>query len=275
MGYEIMKILCILLILFILGVVWLLIEAQVFKVTTLNLENKVSDANLNIAFISDIHYGRYYFFNRLKRIVNKMNTLDADIVIIGGDFINIEKGQKLKKDYIHKMCSEFSKIKSKYGVYAILGNHDYYLEGNTPLLVEELTKNNVNVLLNETKSIDINGSKIYLHGLDDLLEGNPDIKKLNIQKNELNILVSHNPDIYETINIPVEYMLAGHTHGGQVNFFGLYAPKTASDYGQKYIKQINKNNNSTIITSKGIGCSKYPIRFFACPEIMKLEIKSN
>jgi hypothetical protein len=61
-------------------------------------------------------------------------------------------------------------------------------------------------------------------------------------------------------------MFSGHTHGGQVTFFGLWAPYLPSDYGQKYLKGIVETNGITVLISNGIGTSALPIRFFARPQ---------
>lgn len=260
-------------ILLILSIVWLLIEAQLLTVKKVQFKSEKIKNEIKVVFISDIHYGSYYYKDRLKNLVRKINNLDADIVIIGGDYLSYEKKQGINEEVFNRLFSELKKIKSNHGVITVLGNHDYYLNEKMPMLIDYIEKNKIILLKNTFHQININDNIIILNGVDDLKEGRVDLSKLHSNQDYLNILVSHNPDFYEKYDIPFDIGLSGHTHGGQVTFFGIYSPLTGSGYGQKYVKSINKIRKSIIITTKGIGCSMLPLRFFAVPEIIELIIK--
>jgi len=82
------------------------------------------------------------------------------------------------------------------------------------------------------------------------------------------ILLTHNPDLAERVNLAgIDLMLAGHTHGGQITVFGLWAPFTSSRYGQKYRGGVTETDHTTVIVTRGVGTVRLPMRFFARPEI--------
>jgi hypothetical protein len=92
--------------------------------------------------------------------------------------------------------------------------------------------------------------------------------------NDFVILVSHTPDFAENLKTDkIDLMLSGHTHGGEVTFFGLWAPYIPSDYGQKYRTGIIKTDKTTVLVSNGIGNTFLPIRFFARPQINIIDLE--
>ena len=239
---------------------WILIEPQLCIVKKINIKNKKIHKSLKIVFISDIHYGDYYLGSRLKKIVLKINNLKPDLIIIGGDYIQNSKKSRFNQKLLENLFLELSQLKSKNGTITVLGNHDYYLGENMKILLENMKKSNIILLKNKTLKLYLESEKIFIHGIDDLVEGIIDLSKLKIDKDYLNIVVSHNPEFHEEHDIYFDLGLSGHTHGGQFNLFGIYAP--------------NKRN-SIIITTKGLGCSLLPIRFFAVPEIIELNLNSS
>lgn len=270
-----MEVLLGLIILAIIGLSWSLIEAQLFYVKKINLKNSKVKDKVTIVFLSDLHYGNYYYPSRLKKIVKCVNELTPDLLIFGGDFLDIRKNAEVNEEHLKETFSVLEELKAKCGKFTVLGNHEYYLGNNMPLILEQFEKNHINLLKNATQVIRIGKDTVSLHGVDDLLEGKVDITKLKIYKDNLNIAISHNPDFFEEVSLDFDIGLSGHTHGGQVTLFGLYAPVTESKYSQKYVHTINKKGEAAIITSKGLGCSLLPIRFFAVPQIIELNIMKN
>ncbi|MGV8980435.1 metallophosphoesterase [Clostridium sp.] len=258
-------------------ILWILIEAQVYRVRTINVvNNKIpkSFKNLKIIFISDIHYGKFFRAKRLINVVNRINKLEADIIIIGGDYLDISV--KSKRDVSAYLNCEFEilrKIKAKVDIYTVLGNHDYY-NGRDSLL-NEINRSSFKLLRNTVEFINIGEDSIQLIGIDDLFEGNPKVSMLTTNSNKFTIAISHNPDFFGDYKNLINYDLglSGHTHGGQINFFGLYAPYTSSKYGQKYLKKIVHEQNRDIVLTRGIGNGMLPIRFFAMPEILEIYLE--
>jgi predicted MPP superfamily phosphohydrolase len=251
---------------------WSLIETQLYRVKRVEIKSKKINSNIKIVFISDIHYGDYYMVSRLRRIIASINKLTPDIIIIGGDYLYNGKKSKFNKKLLEELFSQLSYLKSKNGIFTVIGNHEYNLGMNLDLMLENINASKITLLKNSTYELSIGNEKVLIHGVDDLQEGHIDVQALHMDKECLNILISHNPDFFESCDLDFDIGLSGHTHGGQVNLFGIFAPITESKYGQKYIKTINVMGDSPIITTKGLGCSTLPIRFFALPEIIELKV---
>ena len=262
---------------FLFFILWILIEAQVYRVRKIKIVNRKipkSFKNFKIVFISDIHYGKFFRAKRLIKIVNIINKLEADIIIIGGDYLDISV--KSKRDvsmYLDKELKILRKLKARLGIFTVLGNHDYYNRRDS--LLNEINSSSLILLKNTKEFINIDEETIELIGVDDLIEGNPDINLFKVNSNNFTIAISHNPDFFSDYKNLINYDLglSGHTHGGQVTFFGLYAPYTSSKYGQKYIKKLVHEKYRNIVLTNGIGNGMLPIRFFAIPEIVEIKLQ--
>lgn len=266
----------ILIFLFVCFVLWLLIEAQVYRVRKINIRNHKIPKKFNslkIIFISDIHYGKFFRPKRLIHIVNRINKLEPHIIIIGGDYLDISvKGNRDVSKYLDKEFEILRNLRSTLGIYTVLGNHDYFNKRTS--LLNEFDSSSFVLLKNRKESITIGEDVIDLIGEDDLVEGNPKVDILKKNSNNFTIAISHNPDFFSDYKNVINYDLgiSGHTHGGQVTFFGLYAPYTSSKYGQKYVKKLVHEENRDIVLTHGIGNGILPIRFFAIPEIVEITL---
>ena len=263
--------------LFVFFILWALIEAQVYRVRRIKIKNsKIPKGfnNFKIIFISDMHYGRSFSSKRLINIVNKINKIEPDIIIIGGDYLDISvKSKRDVSRYLDKELQVLKKLKAKLGIFTVLGNHDYF-KGKDYLL-KKLNSNSFKILKNEKELISKGEDTIELIGVDDLLEGNPEANLLKQTSDNFTIAISHNPDFFSDYKNVINYDLgfAGHTHGGQVTIFGLYAPYASSKYGQMYCKKIINEANRDIVLTNGIGNGMLPIRFFAIPEIVEIDLE--
>ncbi|WP_235283887.1 MULTISPECIES: metallophosphoesterase [unclassified Methanosarcina] len=219
-----------------------------------------------IVFISDIHHGPYFERERVAGLVSKINRLDPDIVILGGDYVSGDT------EYIEPCFEELSKLKAKMGVFGVTGNHDEW--GDHDLTVKCMEKAGITVLSDRAEWLEIDKDKIKIAGIDWntgwYFNRDSDIDPLikDAEENDFVILVSHTPDFAEELRTSkVDLMFSGHTHGGQITFFGLWAPYVPSYYGQKYRTGIVKTDKTTALISNGVGNTFLPIRFFARPQI--------
>ena len=243
-------------ILMFLPVLWaIFIEPYILTVTKITV-NDPSLAGLKIVFASDFHIKPFETF-RLKRIVKAINKQNADIVLLGGDYVNgHKKGMSMT---IYKIAEELEKIHSKYGTYAVIGNHDGW-QGKEECITE-LEKHNIKVLFNENKCFE----KFCIAGVDDLQTGVPDIGKALSNITKPVILITHTPDIMPDVPYSVNLTLAGHLHGGQIRL--NQALITPSIYGNKYANGYLIDKGKKIYTTKGLGTSILPVRFNCPPEI--------
>lgn len=260
------------------GFLYAYIEARNIKLKEMTFSNEnIPDSfdGKKIIFISDIHAGRYFTGKDVANLVKRINEKNPDIILLGGD--NTDKNAA----YSVPFFEEIAKLKSKYGVFSVLGNHDYWED---PELIQKgLINCGFNICDNQSYWIKEGNDSIKIGGVGDLWEDVQIIENTtkDVKQDDFCILLSHNPDYMELLDTDlVDLVLSGHTHGGQVTFFGLYAPIMPStghpEYmqtGQRYRYGWKEKNNTKLYVTTGIGMGKFPFRFFAQPEIVEITLK--
>jgi len=243
---------------------------NVHRIDIYSEEIPVGFDNKSIAFLSDIHCGPYFPISRVKGLVTTVNYLNPDLAVLTGDYI--QYGEK----YINDCFAELKNIQTRYGSYAVLGNHDIWSSGES--IKQKIKENNITLLDNFALWLNIGEDKIKLGGVGDYLSDKQDLSFTlsNLKINDFSILLSHNPDYADELTPEeldrIDLMLSGHTHGGQVSLFGLWSIYP-SVYGKNIKTGIIRKNNMEIIVSKGIGTVTLPIRFFVRPEIIFITLK--
>lgn len=237
------------------------------KIKSLKIKIKNLRKKMNIVHLSDLHVGKVIRKNFVEDVVQKSNSLNPDIVVITGDLVDLEV--KEIKHYLEPLKN----LKTKYGVFYVIGNHEYFHGAEE--IVEFIKTLHIRVLENENLVIDNN---INLIGLNDLF-GNtvgvlkPDIKKAynGVDENLPKILLAHQPKQLRFIEekYSVDLMLSGHTHGGQIFPFNILVKLDQPYVGGFHIYK----NKIPIFVSKGTGCWGPPIRFLAASEITKIELE--
>ena len=225
---------------------------------------------LRVMLISDIHQGKTAAaFSRLEKVVELSNGQDPDLVFLLGDFIGEAGRRAIPED----TAEVLSGLKSRHGVYAILGNHDWWYDGMR--VRRALEKYHIPVLENENAVRKINGKELNILGLPDR-ETRPWIIQKGIARTSENfptLVLSHSPDYFRELRIPFDLMLSGHTHGGQIAlpFFGPLA--VPSDYGKEYAKGLIDAGQQKLFITAGVGTSLLPARFMCPPEIVLLTLR--
>lgn len=192
--------------LILIALMWCItIEPNVVVVNKYKIQDE-SLKGIKIVFAGDFHV-KPYQEKRLQYIVNKINAQNPDIVLLIGDYVNMHEEEWSYP--IVKTAEQLSKIESKYGIYTVLGNHDYYQEGKK--IKKALTGVGIKVLENESETVKINGKTISIAGIEDLTTGFPSLKKALKHAKNPTILLSHQPDIYPLVPKSVNLTLAGHT----------------------------------------------------------------
>lgn len=232
---------------------------------------KIEDESLKgikIVLAGDFHV-KPYQKKRLEYIVEKINSQNPDIVLLVGDYVNMHR--EFMSYPISKTAKELSNIYAKAGIYTVLGNHDYYKEGQK--IKKALTDNGIKVLENQSKKVEIEGKSIYIAGIEDLVTGYPNLQKALRFCRKPTILLSHQPDIFPKVPNKVNLTLAGHTHGGQVVIPFVGPVIVPSKFGTKYASGYFNENGKKMIVTKGLGTSVLPIRFNCLPEIVVIEFE--
>ncbi|NFT08711.1 metallophosphoesterase, partial [Clostridium botulinum] len=230
---------------------------------------------IKIAQISDIHLGDYYTIDKLEKLVNKVNSQNADIIVFTGDlFDNVSKFEDTSK-----VAPILKKLNAKIGKYAIYGNHDYG-GGAKNIYKNVMEDSGFKILVNDQANVKLDSGKtISILGLDDALLGNPDVEKTvrNIKESNYNLLLLHEPDLSDKfVSYNIDLILAGHSHGGQVKipFLGeIVTPPLAEKY-KDGLYNLNTQRNTQLYVNSGIGNTKMPFRFMNVPEVSIFEIKA-
>ncbi len=240
---------------------------------------------LKIVMISDLHGGsRGVTEEKIRQVVETANQQNADLIVLLGDYVSESLESDDLKMPLSTIGENFKGLTAKYGVYAVLGNHDGRLSYGD--VAAEFKKIGYNVLQDEVAVIEKNNQKLRILGYADHLtfKSWKDVEDksqaaLNSteQVGDL-IALEHSPDILpvitgtRSISPDLKLILSGHTHGGQVWLPILGTPIVPSSYGQKYsFGHINENNVDMFVTT-GIGTSILPFRFLVPPEIAVLTI---
>lgn len=243
------------------------------KVREETITSSKIDSNIDgliVAYFSDLHYGTYTNKDDLALIKEKINNIDPDIIIFGGDLIDKAIDGNSQADLTNTLKS----LNAKYGKYAVLGDKDHEYSEQVSSILDE---SDFKLITNTNNRIYINGSFIELIGIDSSVSGLPDVTSAYEGTNSIyyTFVVSHCPDIFDSLDLSkTDYVLSGHTLGGQVyipliNLF--YRPSGALNYYHgKYIQ-----NGVTLDITNGIGTMKNDIRLFADAEIVIYKLKSN
>ena len=219
--------------------------------------------NLKMVQISDLHlHGITY---QIKELANQLNKLQPDLILITGDAIDKSVNMGLLKQFLQLIDNKIKKV-------AVLGNWEYQAEINFVELEDIYTASNCDLLINQTKQYSFKNKTISITGLDDFYRGNPDFDSAikEYKKSDYHVVLSHCPQYADNIaeqitnDINVDFILSGHTHGGQINLFG-FVPVLPKGSG-RYLKGWY-NNTPKLYVSKGVGTGVLPLRFRSRAEI--------
>src|SRR6185295_5893229 len=228
--------------------------------------------DLHIAVVSDIHTGGPFIDEKkLNDIVEKTNALHPDLIVLLGDYMsgNSWHGHRVEPEVT---AAALKNLHAPLGVFSVLGNHDWWYDGNKVRRAFE--QNGLRVLDDEAVELNWQGKSFWLVGLADVWTRPQHISETiaKTPPDSTVIAITHNPDIFPNVPQRVSLLLAGHTHGGQVNIPFLGTPIVPSDYGAKYTAGHVMENGHHLFVTTGIGISILPVRFRVPPEIVLLTI---
>jgi len=248
-----------------------LLEPHWLQTRELVIENREIPAGFDgvrILFLADIHHGPAFSIDRVDSLVKRVNALEPDIILLGGDYVN--RGRQ----FIKPLYKSLSGLKASIFKGAVLGNHDHWESAS--LSRQEMEKAGITLLDNQAIWLERNGDRIRIGGVGDLWEGrqNPEVTVEGTEKRDFVILLSHNPDYFAKISGErIDLMLSGHTHGGQVTFFGLWAPIVPIE-NSEYSSGLFRKGDATLYVTTGVGTIIPPVRFFCPPEIVNITLRS-
>jgi len=233
-------------------------------------------SGVRVAFVSDIHRGPFFSQKRVRALVERVSSLNPDVTVLGGDYVYL--GTK----YADSCFAELAHLRAPLGRFAVLGNHDYESGANESqpgpqATIKAAKKAGITLLQNQGVWLEKDKERVRLAGVTDYSVDKPNLQLAlgDAAAKDFVLLVSHNPDFAEEVpNGAVDLVLSGHTHGGQITFFGLWAPYVPSNYGQKYRTGLVSRDSLTVIVSNGIGTSTIPpLRMGARPQIVLVTLE--
>lgn len=226
-----------------------------------------------IAQLSDFHYDPYFSVWPIQKAIKIVNGLSPDLIALTGDFVTIPA----LSDYLHNAkqgadaaepCAlALGQLRSRHGLVAVLGNHDH--DSDPDRVTAALVSQGIQVLRNTSIPIEMEGARLWVSGVDDVLTGKPDITATlkGIPGEEPVLLLAHEPDFAdEAAKLPIDLQLSGHSHGGQIRFPIIGAPYLP-DLGKKYPWGLRRIGPLTLYTNIGLGTIRIPARLNCPPEI--------
>jgi predicted MPP superfamily phosphohydrolase len=223
-----------------------------------------------IAQISDVHVGPTIKRPFVDAVVERVNTLGADMVAITGDLVD---------GPVHKLAQHtepLARLRSRHGTYFVTGNHEYY--SGAEAWIAEMQRLGACVLLNDHVVIEHDGAHVALAGVTDYAahhfdrthRSDPARAAAGAPPGALKVLLAHQPrSAPEAARAGFDLQLSGHTHGGQfwpwVHFVRMQQPFTAG---------LRKLDSMWIYVSRGTGYWGPPMRFGSPSEITRLTLVS-
>ncbi len=227
---------------------------------------------LKIVAISDIHGGSNYITeDKIRELVNLANAQNPDLIVLLGDYVSQKSGMhgelKMPSEIV---AANLKGLQAKYGVYAIVGNHDWWFDETK--VRGEFESAGIKVLENEIVPIQINGESVWLWGIEDYwkkrrvpLEA---FDKIPVKENI--IALTHNPDSLLKSPTEISLMLAGHSHGGQFKFPLYGAIAFVND--PRFMAGEAVVDGKHVFVTTGVGTTGPPVRFRVPPEIAVLRL---
>ena len=233
-----------------------------------------------IAQLSDIHLDEFTEPFFLHMAIDRINRLSPDAVFLTGDFITHELLPRSFSVHSAWKCAKMLDTLACRLRYAALGNHDVAVDALA--VSEALASSGISVLRNSCAALSLGSSRLWLAGVDDCVEGQPDIDRaipefIRKRNTEPIIFLCHEPDFVDHLlahpaGQSVALMLSGHTHGGQVRIPFL-GPMGLPELGKKYVEGFFRLQHLQLYVNRGIGTVGLPLRLNCPPEITLITLR--
>jgi uncharacterized protein len=229
--------------------------------------------SVRIAILTDLHIGSpFNDLAKLADLVEQTNAAHADVICILGDLViqGVVGGRFVPPEQI---AGELRALRSSAGVFAVLGNHDGWLDHAR--VKRALEQNGIPVIEESAVRIETPAGPLWIAGISDLWTGVHDVHAAlaAVKDDAPVILLTHNPDVFPDVPRRVALTLAGHTHGGQVRLPFIGRPIVPSQFGQRYAAGHVIEDGRHLFVATGIGTSILPVRFQVPPAVTVLTLQ--
>ena len=184
------------------------------------------------------------------------------------------RAAKVQAQAIEPCVQWLTRLRAPSGILAVLGNHD--LSTDPAHVAAVLQSSNIAVLTNRSIPLERDGKRLWLAGVDDILEGNPrlDLALNGIPSAEPVVLLAHEPDWADFVAAhPVDLQLSGHSHGGQIRLPLIGAPYLPQ-LGRKYPWGLRQLGSLALYTNSGIGTIRIAMRLNCPPEVTLITLRA-
>lgn len=212
-----------------------------------------------IVHLTDIHHSKYVSFNAVYRMIALANRQRPDLVFLTGDYVT------WSKKYITPVAEALRHLKARYGVFGVLGNHDMRVGAED--VTQALRWAGIEMLRNASAQIQRFGQTLWVTGVDEYSYGQSDLALAlkGLPPSAPRILLAHNPEIIaEATEHQVDFVAAGHTHGGQVKLPGLRSLNSLTQPTQEFLEGFVSSGRTQMYISRGLGKVIVPLRV-KCP----------
>jgi predicted MPP superfamily phosphohydrolase len=213
--------------------------------------------------------------DKLRRVVDVTNAANVDIICLLGDLViqGVVGGTFVPPEDIAR---ELGRLTSRVGTFAVLGNHDGWLD--RARVAGALAANGVRVVEDTAAKVGTPAGVVWVAGVSDLWTAPHDLDAALAAVTsdaEPLILLTHNPDVFPMVPGHVALTIAGHTHGGQVRLPWIGAPIVPSRFGQRFAAGHIVEGGRHLFVATGLGTSIIPVRFRVPPAVTILQIESD
>ena len=232
---------------------------------TIVVESSLLKKDIRIVQLSDLHIDRTTSINRIKKIVEKVNSVSPDVIVMTGDITDDSP------IYLDTQLAELMNLKAPYGVFISIGNHEFY--NGLSAWLHKYHELGFKVLFNKGETVDNN---VFISGIPDVHTANSEFgANINFKQalegshtEQYRILLSHNPEMADSVTgINYQMILSGHTHGGQIFPFHYFVKKA-----NKYLSGDYNVNGIKLHVSSGAGTWGPSMRLFAPSEIAIIDL---
>lgn len=228
---------------------------------------------LRIVQLSDIHHSPFLGEAEITAAARHANSLVPDLIVLTGDYISHSR------QYIDGCARALGSLRAPLGVYAVLGNHDHWTDGER--MAAALAEVGIRVLTNEHVAFERQGARLWLAGVDDLMVERDDLRRAleGADPRDCRVLLCHNPAIIrEAARAGVDLVLSGHTHGGQINWRLLVGredravSRWLARRSRRFMRGHSQLGETHLYVNRGLGTVVVPLRYGCPPEITLIEL---
>lgn len=229
--------------------------------------DRIPRDGLTLVQLTDIHSGPYLEGPELEWVMDRVTALDPDVIVLTGDYVNRDPAE------IYPSLGAIARLKARGGVFAVLGNHDFW--GDEAEVAAALEKVGIQMLRNRGVDIEVRGTTFHLAGVDDWKENQADLQQASRDRSgdSLSILLSHCPQIVdEAADVGYDLVLSGHTHGMQVRL-PIFRQLASRFMHNRFDHGHSRHRDTHLVISRGLGVVTLPWRYKCPPEVTRIRLQ--